>query len=92
MNSPIEKTKQITAEETTPGKESGTTIFISAPTFDAPSMRAESSRSFGIVLKYSIEYGNITASAVLAIIFPVLFVLIFQRYIIKGLTAGAVKE
>lgn len=44
------------------------------------------------VSKYSIEYGNITASAILAIIFPVLFVLIFQRYIIKGLTAGAVKE
>ena len=44
------------------------------------------------VTKYSIQYGNITASAVLAIIFPVTFVLIFQRYIIKGLTAGAVKE
>ena len=44
------------------------------------------------VSKYSIEYGNITASAILAIIFPVIFVLIFQRYIIKGLTAGAVKE
>jgi len=44
------------------------------------------------VTKYSIEYGKITASAVLAIIFPVAFVLIFQRYIVKGLTAGAVKE
>jgi multiple sugar transport system permease protein len=44
------------------------------------------------VSKYSIEYGNITASAILAIIFPVIFVLVFQRYIIKGLTAGAVKE
>ena len=44
------------------------------------------------VTKYSIEYGNITASAVLAVIFPVVFVLIFQRYIVKGLTAGAVKE
>jgi len=44
------------------------------------------------VTKYSIEYGKITASAVLAVIFPVLFVLIFQRYIVKGLTAGAVKE
>ena len=44
------------------------------------------------VTKYSIEYGNITASAMLAIIFPVIFVLVFQRYIIKGLTAGAVKE
>lgn len=44
------------------------------------------------VTKYSIEYGKITASAVLAVIFPVVFVLIFQRYIVKGLTAGAVKE
>jgi ABC-type glycerol-3-phosphate transport system permease component len=44
------------------------------------------------VTKYSIQYGNITASAVLTIIFPVAFVLIFQRYIIRGLTAGAVKE
>ena len=44
------------------------------------------------VTKYSIEYGKITASAVLAVIFPVAFVLIFQRYIVKGLTAGAVKE
>ena len=44
------------------------------------------------VTKYSIQYGNITASAVLAVIFPVAFVLIFQRYIIRGLTAGAVKE
>lgn len=43
------------------------------------------------VTKYSIEYGKITASAVLAILFPVLFVLIFQRYIVRGLTAGAVK-
>lgn len=44
------------------------------------------------ITKYSIEYGKITASAVLTIIFPVLFVLLFQRYIISGLTAGAVKE
>ena len=44
------------------------------------------------VTKYSIEYGKITASAVLAIIFPVAFVFIFQRYIVKGLTEGAVKE
>ena len=42
--------------------------------------------------KYSIDYGKITASAILAILFPVLFVLIFQRFLIKGLTAGAVKE
>lgn len=44
------------------------------------------------VTKYSIEYGKITASAVLTIIFPVAFVFIFQRYIVKGLTEGAVKE
>ena len=51
MNSPIEKTKHMTPEETNPGRETGTIIFINAPTFDAPSMRAESSRSLGIVLK-----------------------------------------
>ncbi|PIE35907.1 sugar ABC transporter permease [candidate division KSB3 bacterium] len=44
------------------------------------------------VTKYSIEYGKITASAVLTIIFPVAFVLIFQKFVVKGLTAGAVKE
>ena len=44
------------------------------------------------ITKYSIEYGKITASAVLTIIFPVAFVFIFQRYIVKGLTEGAVKE
>jgi multiple sugar transport system permease protein len=44
------------------------------------------------ITKYSIEYGKITASATLAVIFPILFVLIFQRHIVKGLTAGAVKE
>jgi multiple sugar transport system permease protein len=42
--------------------------------------------------KYSIEYGKITASAVLTVLFPIIFVLVFQRYIVKGLTAGAVKE
>ncbi len=42
--------------------------------------------------KYSIEYGKITASSVLTVLFPISFVLIFQRYIVKGLTAGAVKE
>jgi multiple sugar transport system permease protein len=41
--------------------------------------------------KFSVEYGKISASAVLAFIFPVLMVLIFQKYIIQGLTKGAVK-
>lgn len=45
-----------------------------------------------IITGGSSGYGKIIASAVLAVIFPVLFVLIFQRYIVKGLTAGAVKE
>lgn len=46
----------------------------------------------GFVTKFSIEYGKITASAVLTFIFPIIFVLIFQRYLVKGLTSGAVKE
>ncbi|MCL5986824.1 MAG: carbohydrate ABC transporter permease [Actinobacteria bacterium] len=47
---------------------------------------------FGFISKYTIEFGGITASAVLFVIFPVIFVLLFQRFLIKGLTAGAVKE
>lgn len=39
-----------------------------------------------------VDYGKITAASVVAIIFPVAFVLLFQRFIIKGLTAGAVRE
>ena len=42
--------------------------------------------------KAHVDYGKITATSVVAIIFPVAFVLIFQRFIIAGLTAGAVKE
>jgi len=45
-----------------------------------------------IITGGSSGYGKITASAVLAVIFPVLFVLILQHYIVKGLTAGTVKE
>ena len=45
-----------------------------------------------IITDGSSGYGKIIASAVLAVIFPVLFVLIFPRYIVKDLTAGVVKE
>ncbi len=42
--------------------------------------------------KYGIEYGKITAAAVLTLIIPVILVIIFQRYIVEGLSKGAVKE
>lgn len=42
--------------------------------------------------KFTIKYGMITASAILAVTVPVLFILLFQRFIVKGLTSGAVKE
>ena len=42
--------------------------------------------------KFTIKYGMITGSGILAVIVPVVFVLVFQRFIVKGLTAGAVKE
>ncbi|MCL5986170.1 MAG: carbohydrate ABC transporter permease, partial [Actinobacteria bacterium] len=44
------------------------------------------------IYKYTIEYGKITAAAVIAVIFPIILVLIFQRYLVKGLTTGALKE
>lgn len=43
------------------------------------------------VTKFTIDYGRINASAVLTFIFPVLLVLFFQRFLVKGLTSGAVK-
>jgi len=42
--------------------------------------------------KYGVEYGKITAASMLTLIVPVLLVLIFQKYLIDGLTKGAVKE
>lgn len=42
--------------------------------------------------KYQIDYGRITAGGVLSILLPILFVLIFQRFLVSGLTAGALKE
>lgn len=41
--------------------------------------------------KYKVEYIGMSAGAVIAVVFPVIMVLIFQKYLIKGLTAGAIK-
>ena len=42
--------------------------------------------------KYSIDYGMISAAGVIASIVPMFIVLVFQRYIVTGMTAGGVKE
>ena len=41
--------------------------------------------------RYTIDYGAMTTGGVLAAIPPVLIALLFQRYIVSGLTTGAVK-
>ncbi|MEW5814119.1 MAG: carbohydrate ABC transporter permease [Spirochaetota bacterium] len=41
--------------------------------------------------KYQIQYGDMTAGAVIAAIFPVALALLFQKYLVKSLTAGGVK-
>ncbi len=41
--------------------------------------------------KYQIRYGDMTAGAVIAAILPVVLALIFQKYLVRGLTAGGVK-
>ncbi len=41
--------------------------------------------------KYSIRYGDMTAGAVIAALFPVVLALIFQKYLVKSLTAGGIK-
>ena len=46
--------------------------------------------------KYMVDYvgmsaGAVIAAAVIAAVFPVILALIFQKYLIKGSTAGAIK-
>jgi multiple sugar transport system permease protein len=41
--------------------------------------------------KYSSDFGLVAAGGVLATVPPVLLALLFQRYIVGGLTSGAVK-
>jgi multiple sugar transport system permease protein len=42
--------------------------------------------------KFTIDYGMISTAGILASLLPVLITLIFQRYIVMGMTAGGVKE
>jgi len=42
--------------------------------------------------RHSVDYGMMAAGGVLAAIPPVLIALVFQRYIVSGLTAGMVKQ
>ncbi len=42
--------------------------------------------------KFSLDYGAVSATAILALIVPVLLVLFLQKYLVEGLTKGAVKE
>ncbi len=42
--------------------------------------------------KYGIDYGMMMTAGVVATIIPMLLVLFFQKYIVSGLTSGAVKE
>ena len=41
--------------------------------------------------KYGIDYGMMMTAGLLATVVPLILALIFQRYIVGGLTAGAVK-
>jgi multiple sugar transport system permease protein len=43
------------------------------------------------VAQYWIEYGVLAAAGILAVIPPILLALLFQRYLVQGLVAGAVK-
>lgn len=45
----------------------------------------------GFITEEQIFWGHITAAATVAAVPPVVFALVFQRYIVRGLTFGAVK-
>lgn len=42
--------------------------------------------------RYGIDYGMISTAGCIATVFPMLLALIFQKYIVTGLTAGGVKD
>jgi multiple sugar transport system permease protein len=42
--------------------------------------------------RYGIEYGLLTAMSMVTMVFPVIIVLSLQRFVVEGLTKGAVKE
>lgn len=41
--------------------------------------------------KYMVDYVGMSAGTVIAAVFPIILALIFQKYLIRGLTAGAIK-
>lgn len=45
----------------------------------------------GFVSKFAVDFGQMMAAGVLALIPAVIFFLLIQRYLVQGLTAGAVK-
>lgn len=42
--------------------------------------------------KYTIDYGMISTAGIMASLIPVLIVMVFQKYIVTGMTSGGVKE
>jgi multiple sugar transport system permease protein len=42
--------------------------------------------------KFSVDYGMISAGGVLASLPPVIIAIVFQKYIVMGMTSGGVKE
>ena len=42
--------------------------------------------------KFTIDYGMISVAGILGSLIPVLITIIFQKYIVMGMTAGGVKE
>ena len=57
---------------------------------DAAKMITVAVSEFGT--KYGIDYGMTMTAGCVATIIPMLLVLFFQKYIVSGLTSGAVKE
>ncbi|CCQ92641.1 Carbohydrate ABC transporter membrane protein 2, CUT1 family [[Clostridium] ultunense Esp] len=66
--------------------------FLFALTFINDSSAKTISLAIGeFSVKFSVDYGMMTAGGVLSSIPPVLIALIFQRFIVQGLTSGSVK-
>ena len=68
---------------------------MNAPNFPHPSTRAAKTVPVGLsefLTAYNLDLGPMTAAAVLFSLPVMLFSLLIQRYIVSGMTMGAVKE
>jgi multiple sugar transport system permease protein len=67
-------------------------LFLSVTLLNSDSNKTVPAALNGFISSYNIDWGSMSAAAVLSIIPTMILFAVASRYIVQGLTAGAVKE